>query len=63
MTESAEGLWKLAVIGDRLTTRHGGCAGCALQKACGTCMPLANLYRQAQAPPEVFCQHSQHTRR
>jgi len=24
---------------------------------CGTCMPLAGLYRQAKAPLEVFCQH------
>ncbi len=28
-----------------------------LQKTCGTCLPLATLYRQAQAPLEVFCQH------
>jgi hypothetical protein len=46
-----------AVIGDRLTTRHGGCIGCTLSKTCGTCMPLANLYRQAGAPLERYCQH------
>ncbi|GAA5151745.1 hypothetical protein GCM10023321_19310 [Pseudonocardia eucalypti] len=57
LDEGVEGLRKLAVIGDRLTTRHGGCTGCTLQKTCGTCMPLANLYRQAKAPLETYCQH------
>jgi len=57
MAEGAEGLRKLAAIGDRLTTRHGGCSGCTLQKTCGTCMPMANLYRQAKAPLETYCQH------
>jgi len=57
IAEGAEGLRKLAVIADRLVTRHGGCAGCGLQKTCGTCMPLATLYRQASAPLEVYCQH------
>jgi len=57
MAEGAEGLRKLAAIGDRMTTRHGGCAGCTLQKTCGTCMPLATLYRQANAPLETYCQH------
>lgn len=57
MAEGIEGLRRLAVIGDRLTTRHGGCSGCALQKSCGTCMPMANLYRQANAPLETYCQH------
>lgn len=57
LEEGAEGLRKLAVAGDRLTTRHGGCSGCALHKTCGTCMPLANLYRQAKAPLEIYCQH------
>ena len=57
MAEGVEGLRKLAVIGDKLTTRHGGCSGCALHKTCGTCMPLANLYRQAKAPLETYCQH------
>jgi hypothetical protein len=57
MAEGVEGLRKLAVIGDRLTTRHGGCTGCTLQRTCGTCMPLASLYRQASAPLESYCQH------
>jgi molybdenum cofactor biosynthesis enzyme MoaA len=57
ITEGAEGLRKLAAIGERLTTRHGGCTGCTLQKTCGTCMPLATLYRQAKAPLETYCQH------
>lgn len=57
MAEGAEGLRKLAAIGDTLTTRHGGCTGCTLQKTCGTCMPIANLYRQAKAPLETYCQH------
>jgi hypothetical protein len=63
ITEGADGLRRLAAVADSLLTRHGGCASCALHKTCGTCMPLANLYRQAQAPPEVFCQHGQHRRR
>jgi len=57
IAEGAEGLKRLASAADALVTRHGGCSGCALQKTCGTCMPLANLYRQAKAPLEVFCQH------
>jgi molybdenum cofactor biosynthesis enzyme MoaA len=57
MAEGAEGLRKLAAVGDRMTTRHGGCTGCTLQKTCGTCMPLATLYRQANAPLETYCQH------
>jgi radical SAM protein with 4Fe4S-binding SPASM domain len=57
MAEGAEGLRKLAAIGNRMTTRHGGCSGCTLQKTCGTCMPLATLYRQASAPLETYCQH------
>ena len=57
IAEGAEGLRKLAAVGDRMTTRHGGCAGCTLQKTCGTCMPLATLYRQADAPLETYCQH------
>lgn len=57
IAEGAEGLRKLAAVADSLVTRHSGCSGCALQKTCGTCMPLASLYRQAKAPLEVFCQH------
>jgi len=63
IAEGADGLRRLAAVADSLLTRQGGCSGCTLQKTCGTCMPLANLYRQAQAPPEVFCQHGQHRRR
>ena len=57
ITEGADGLRRLAAAADALLTRHGGCTGCTLQKTCGTCMPLASLYRQAKAPLEVFCQH------
>jgi hypothetical protein len=56
MTEGAEGLRKLAAIADRMITRHGGCSGCTLHKTCGTCMPLATLYRQANAPLQAYCQ-------
>jgi hypothetical protein len=59
IAEGAPGLKRLAAVADALVTRHGGCSGCTLQKTCGTCMPLANLYRQAQAPLEVFCQHGE----
>jgi hypothetical protein len=57
IAEGADGLRRLAVAADALLTRHGGCSGCTLHKTCGTCMPLASLYRQAKAPLEVFCQH------
>jgi MoaA/NifB/PqqE/SkfB family radical SAM enzyme len=57
IAEGAAGLHRLASVADSLLTRHGGCSGCALQKTCGTCMPLASLYRQAKAPLEAFCQH------
>ena len=57
LEEGAEGLRKLAAVADSLVTRHGGCSICALQKTCGTCMPLVNLYRQAQAPLHTYCQH------
>jgi MoaA/NifB/PqqE/SkfB family radical SAM enzyme len=57
IAEGADGLRRLAAAADALLTRHGGCTGCTLQKTCGTCMPLASLYRQAKAPLEVFCQH------
>jgi MoaA/NifB/PqqE/SkfB family radical SAM enzyme len=57
IAEGALGLRRLAAAAGALLTRHGGCTGCTLRKTCGTCMPLASLYRQAQAPLEVFCQH------
>ena len=55
--EGAAGLRRLSAAADSLVTRHGGCTGCTLHKTCGTCMPLANLYRQASAPLEIYCQH------
>ncbi|HEX7163100.1 MAG TPA: hypothetical protein VF223_17940, partial [Trebonia sp.] len=42
IVEGADGLRRLAAAADALLTRHGGCTGCALQKTCGTCMPLAS---------------------
>ena len=57
IAEGAAGLRRLSAVADSLLTRHGGCSGCTIQKTCGTCMPLVNLYRQAKAPLEVFCQH------
>ncbi len=57
ITEGPGCLRRLAAAADALVTRHGGCTGCTLQKTCGTCMPLASLYRRAKAPLEVFCQH------
>ena len=54
IAEGADGLRRLAAAADALLTRQGGCT---IQKTCGTCMPLASLYRQAKAPLEVFCQH------
>jgi uncharacterized Fe-S cluster-containing radical SAM superfamily protein len=60
LTEAAQGLRRLAEAADALVTRHGGCTGCTLQKTCGTCMPLASLYRQAKAPLDLYCQHGNH---
>lgn len=57
VSEGTGGLAKLVQFADAQLTRHGGCSGCGLQKTCGTCMPLATLYREAKAPPAVFCQH------
>jgi radical SAM protein with 4Fe4S-binding SPASM domain len=57
ITEGVEGLRKLAAVADSLVTRQGGCSGCTLSKTCGTCMPLANIYRQANAPLDTYCQH------
>ena len=57
IAEGTGGLARLAEFADEQLTRHGGCSGCTLQKTCGTCMPLATLYREAQAPLAVFCQH------
>ena len=59
ITEGPEGLRRLSAVADSLVTRHGGCTGCTLHKTCGTCMPLVNLYRQAKAPLEAYCQHGE----
>jgi uncharacterized Fe-S cluster-containing radical SAM superfamily protein len=55
--EGVEGMHRLGEIADQLLHRQGGCTGCALSAACGTCMPLAALYRQARAPLNRYCQH------
>jgi uncharacterized Fe-S cluster-containing radical SAM superfamily protein len=57
--EGTEGLNRLGGIADQLLSRQGGCAGCALSAGCGTCMPLAAKYRQAQAPLNRYCQHTE----
>jgi MoaA/NifB/PqqE/SkfB family radical SAM enzyme len=57
MDEGVDGLARLGGIADRLLLRQGGCAGCALSGTCGTCMPLAALYRAAKAPLASYCQH------
>jgi MoaA/NifB/PqqE/SkfB family radical SAM enzyme len=57
IAEGPEGLRRLAAAADSLLTRHGGCSGCTLSKTCGTCMPLAVIYRQAKAPLGTYCQH------
>jgi MoaA/NifB/PqqE/SkfB family radical SAM enzyme len=54
-----EGLLQLGAIADSLLLRQGGCTGCTLQTSCGTCMPLVQLYRKAQAPLAAYCQHTQ----
>lgn len=57
LTEGTDGLRRLNEIADGLLLRQGGCSGCSLQDACGTCMPLVQLYRKAQAPLAAYCQH------
>ncbi|MDL4819098.1 radical SAM protein [Actinomadura opuntiae] len=57
ITEGVEGLLRLNDIADGLLLRQGGCTGCSLQGTCGTCMPLVQLYRKAQAPLSTYCQH------
>jgi hypothetical protein len=57
MDEGVEGLARLGGIAERLLLRQGGCTGCSLSGTCGTCMPLATLYRKAKAPLATFCQH------
>ncbi|MCP2337385.1 radical SAM protein [Actinomadura rupiterrae] len=55
--EGADGLKRLGAIADQLLKRQGGCTGCTLAGNCATCMPLAALYRKAQAPLATYCQH------
>lgn len=57
--EGIEGLHRLGGIADGLLQRQGGCAGCTLSGQCGTCMPLAAKYRQANAPLDRYCQHKE----
>lgn len=54
-----DGLAKLRGVSGRLLIRHGDCTGCTIQGSCGTCMPLTNLYHQANAPLKIFCQHGE----
>jgi hypothetical protein len=54
LDEGVDGLARLGGIADRLLLRQGGCA---LSRTCGTCMPLAALYRTAKAPLASYCQH------
>jgi hypothetical protein len=57
MDEGIDGLKRLGAIADSLLLRQGGCSGCQLQGTCGTCMPLVQLYRKANAPLASYCQH------
>jgi MoaA/NifB/PqqE/SkfB family radical SAM enzyme len=57
--EGVQGLRRLAGIADGLLLRQGGCAGCKLSGTCGTCMPLAALFRKAKAPLVNYCQHTE----
>ena len=59
ITEGVDGLRRLGAIADSLLVRQGGCTGCTLQGTCGTCMPLVQLYRKANAPLAAYCQHQQ----
>ena len=57
--EGTEGLHRLGGIADQLLRLQGGCTGCTLSATCGTCMPLAAKYRQAKAPLNRYCQHTE----
>jgi MoaA/NifB/PqqE/SkfB family radical SAM enzyme len=57
LAEGVGGLARLGEIADGLLLRQGGCSGCTLQGTCGTCMPLVQLYRKANAPWATYCQH------
>lgn len=58
LEEGLAGLHKLGGIADRALLRQGGCSGCTLSGSCSTCMPLAQRYRQANAPLGSYCQHT-----
>ncbi|MEV0776330.1 radical SAM protein [Streptomyces sp. NPDC050428] len=58
LTEGLDGLSKLGGIADQALLRQGGCSGCQLSEQCSTCMPLAQRYRQANAPLGSYCQHT-----
>jgi organic radical activating enzyme len=62
LEEGVDGLSRLGGIADRLLLRQGGCAGCSLSGTCGTCMPLATLFRKAKAPLATYCQHTEERR-
>ncbi|MEV6830720.1 radical SAM protein [Amycolatopsis sp. NPDC051102] len=59
VSEGVEGLRRLGGIADGLLLRQGGCSGCQLSGTCGTCMPLASLFRKAKAPLANYCQHTE----
>ena len=59
VTDGVEGLARLGAIADGLLLRQGGCSGCTHSGSCGTCMPLAALFRQAKAPLANYCQHTE----
>ncbi|MFD8493770.1 radical SAM protein [Amycolatopsis sp. NPDC059657] len=59
VSEGIDGLRRLAGIADGLLLRQGGCTGCQLSGTCGTCMPLASLFRKAKAPLANYCQHTE----
>jgi MoaA/NifB/PqqE/SkfB family radical SAM enzyme len=59
LDEGIDGLRRLSDIADSLLLRQGGCSGCTLSASCGTCMPLAALYRKAAAPLSSYCRHGE----
>lgn len=59
LEEGVAGLARLGSLADRALGRQGGCTGCTLSASCTTCMPLAALYRQANAPLAAYCQHTE----
>lgn len=50
------GLSQLPTIADSTLHRSGECADCLHHDTCGTCMPMAELYRAAKAPLSIYCQ-------